>query len=511
MFGLSCALLFKVTFAMPQVSVSGPFPNYLPSMTAGSSQNYTFTVTNFANHSWPFSLSGIANAVQRVAIANDCGSSLGPHSTCQFAISISPTAEMSSINQELLVNYGGRDPFSSIIAIQVSGEQVSLNGVTVGYYTNNSNAQVPLSYYTTDFGQTWTVSIPTPAGGAGASQLASVSCGDNARQYCIAAGYFRPGAFNNPLTYITQNGGQTWTSNLPVLQGAGESALNGISCNGEYGQYCTAVGYYSVVGRVALAYYTNNQGSSWVTSSFPAIGTTSSLNGIDCVGSQGQYCVAVGAYFLTAPNNFAHPLAYYSVDAGQTWTAASSLPMVGTGASSLNSVSCNGDHGQYCTAVGSYLASSPIPAHAEPIVYNSVDGGNHWIAVIPPKQGTSNRGSILNSVSCVGNTGEYCMAVGYYPTGIPSSSLAPISYVSTNGGTSWTPFFPPYVGDVGAANSLRGVICQGPQGMQCMAAGVYTSSSVSKPITYYTNDGGENWTYVIPAPQLGASLLLGVD
>lgn len=494
--GFICAFICKITFAIPQVVVIGPIPGYSSSMEIGSSQNHTFTVTNYANHSWPFSLTGIANPVQRVAIANDCGNSLAPHATCQFEINIAPTTGMDLIKQNLLVNYGGRTPFSSLINIQVSAQQASLNGVTVGYYTNVVN--FPLSYYTTDFGQTWTVSAPNSVGGN--SQLNAVSCGDNARQYCIAGGYYTPNTgFNNPITYITNNGGQTWSSSLPNYLGARESVLTGIVCNGDNAQYCAAVGYYSPsLSRVALTYYTVNGGVSWLSSIPPSAGSTSELRAVSCVGSQGQYCVAVGSF------NSA-PLAYRSNNSGQTWVTASSLPLVGTSSSALRAVSCHGDSGQYCTAAGYYTVSS----HLAPIVYNSTDYGDTWSAVIPVQQGNTNSSSVLNAVTCAGTNSQYCMAVGYY-TPLGSSNLAPISYVSQDSGSTWTAHILPYLGDANSNSALRGVICQGAQAKQCMVAGFYTTSSVLKPITYYTNDGGETWTYVIPSPEAGASQLSGI-
>ena len=82
------------------------------------------------------------------------------------------------------------------------------------------------------------------------------------------------------------------------------------------------------------------------------------------------------------------------------------------------------------------------------------------------------------------------VTVGYYT----SQNLAPLSYVSSNSGLSWTPVVPPPVGEIGF---LYDVNCQG---MQCAAVGAYFNGITFVPLAYVSTDF--SWLTAIP-PVIG--------
>lgn len=121
--GIASLLLSTPTLAMPPVTLSGPNPTLAVSYASNTSSSVTYTITNYVPQSFPITVSGLSNPIQRTSVANDCGSSLpaGP-STCDIGITISPTSAEAgaTINQTLAINYQGRTTLTSPISFSVS-------------------------------------------------------------------------------------------------------------------------------------------------------------------------------------------------------------------------------------------------------------------------------------------------------------------------------------------------------------------------------------------------------
>lgn len=109
-------------FAMPPVILSPPSPAIAPAYTANTSNLITYTITNNVPESFPITVSGISNGIERTTVPGDCGNTLpvGP-STCQIGIniSLSSTQDGSTINQTLAIDYQARAPLTSSISFFV--------------------------------------------------------------------------------------------------------------------------------------------------------------------------------------------------------------------------------------------------------------------------------------------------------------------------------------------------------------------------------------------------------
>lgn len=138
--GLTGFLVSKSLFAIAPVTLSTPSPAIPSNTQVGAKLTFTYKIKNFLPQWLPLSIGGITSPIQRIMVANDCGYGLlagspGNPSTCQIGISISPTT-VQSVNQNLLVDYGGRLPLSSPIVTTVMNSQHYIF-VTVNSYNGN--------------------------------------------------------------------------------------------------------------------------------------------------------------------------------------------------------------------------------------------------------------------------------------------------------------------------------------------------------------------------------------
>jgi hypothetical protein len=146
--------------------------------------------------------------------------------------------------------------------------------LAVGSYVNGSQI-LPLSYSSTNFGQTWD---PVNTGFAigDDSVLLGVSCSGNT---CVAVGRFKPVTLEQPLVLITNNFGQAWNFSFPAVQGNGDNSLSDVSCNNAGN--CIAVGNYVDNGQnLALSYSSIDLGQSWDVTSPSPQGAESFLLGV---------------------------------------------------------------------------------------------------------------------------------------------------------------------------------------------------------------------------------------
>ncbi len=287
---------------------------------------------------------------------------------------------------------------TALLGVACSASEVS-NCSTVGYYTNSSGATVPLSYTSSD-GQNWTLSetFPMPADAMmpenkQRSILYGISCDG---QTCTAVGsYTNTNKSIAPLSYTSTNGGQSWTlsqASLPlpadVPNNNQMSELRSIVCNST--DICSAVGYYynNKTGVSPLSYISSNGGVSWqLSSTLPlpsdVIGQTfrqkTYLNGIYC-SKTGLNCSAVGYY--TNKSGTVSTLSYTSDNAGSSWSVSTSpLPLPADSAtgflsnSGLFSILCDSSK-NICNSVGYYRKAGDVGI--APLSYVSTDGGITW-------------------------------------------------------------------------------------------------------------------------------------
>ena len=222
----------------------------------------------------------------------------------------------------------------------------------------------------------WSV-IPSPnPGGAGSTELASVSC--VTATDCVAVGSWSNGSSNQTLVETWD--GKAWSVTPSPSPGSAGSYLEGVSC--VRSTDCVAVGFWD--GSASSADQTLVEtwdGSVWsVTPSSSRDSVSNVLYGVSCVSSTD--CVAVGevgSIFRTLV---------------ETWdgTAWSVTPTLSPGV--LYGVSCVSTAG--CVAVG-WSKQSPL---------TEIWDGKAWSVTPSPSPGSE----YLHGVSCVTTTS--CVAVG---------------------------------------------------------------------------------------------------
>lgn len=225
-------------------------------------------------------------------------------------------------------------------------------------------------------GSAWT---PT-TGNGGAGILSGVTCVDTST--CYAAG-------KQGITIATTNGGGSWATQAG---GGTTQQMNSISCVDT--ATCVTVGNAGTILRTA------NGGQLWAPQTS---GTTSSLNGVACVGAA---CTAVGAAGAVR----------FSTDGGVTWSSGAS----GT-TNALNGVACSATSS--CVAVG-----------VSGTILTSGNAGQTWTASASGVTGA------LNAITCEGST---CFADG----------AGGVILKSTDRGGAWTQL------TSGTAQALSGIAC----------------------------------------------------
>src|SRR5207237_722500 len=146
-------------------------------------------------------------------------------------------------------------------------------------------------------GSTWTIIASPDPGGAGPSVFQGVAC--PAPTACVAVGYYFDNPTNSDRPLIANWNGSTWIQ----AQVSGESVQYPIAIS------CSSVSACSAIGNSAGAMEAwTLKGSSWTTSSPPAVPSSfsNSLAAIGCASS--TWCVVVGTY-NKSKTSFPLPLA----------------------------------------------------------------------------------------------------------------------------------------------------------------------------------------------------------
>ncbi|HAT9088727.1 TPA: hypothetical protein JBB31_04030 [Legionella pneumophila subsp. pneumophila] len=346
-------------------------------------------------------------------------------------------------------------------------------------------------YSSTDGGIGW---IPHEITGS-TGYVRSMTCKGDKGQFCIivgdAYGKGTNGDTTTFLAYTSKDAGITWTKHILGIHG-GASGLSDVSCNGSNGEYCVAVGGFTPIsnrGRMApIVYTTSDNGASW-TANYPK--TFDSLVGarisaVSCSGNSGQNCTAVGLYYSGYENNINTTtfLSYTSSDGGNNW-----VPHVlekHAGISELKSVKCNDYDGKTCIAVGTLNSG---PTEMKPVIYKTTNGGADWTNSNP------NEGSdgTLNAISC-DKYNQDCKAVGsvLYPSGKNNKVSYPIIYQSIDGGNSWiAKKFGGCTNNI-CAKAFKAISCS-DEGKYCTAIGSAHDKTQIISIVYLSFDGGITW------------------
>jgi photosystem II stability/assembly factor-like uncharacterized protein len=185
------------------------------------------------------------------------------------------------------------------------------------------------------------------------------------------------------------------------------------------------------------------------------------------------------------------PLSYNTTNNGYNWSPPV-LPPLPAGATTgeLLGTSCD-NSGLLCTAVGSGM----IAGINAPVSYLTTDGGSSWInSMASPVPPPNNTGAELFAVACSGS-GLSCTAVGYYFDGVGDTHN--LAFTTHDGGSSWSSFILPGAPANSDGNTLNAIACD-LSGVICIAAGSALSTVTGDTINYSatTRDNGSTWNLV---------------
>ncbi|MCL9684672.1 sialidase family protein [Legionella maioricensis] len=182
------------------------------------------------------------------------------------------------------------------------------------------------------------------------------------------------------------------------------------------------------------------------------------------------------------------PLSYTSSDNGVTWSLSTILPPA-QGGSDNYLQGISCDSADHCAAVGYYNNG----IRYAPLSYTSSDNGTTWSlsTTLPPAQGIAS--NTLSGINC--DSSGHCVTVGYYPSG---GRYVPLSYTSSDHGVTWSlsTTLPPAQGS--STNFLYSVSCEGTG--HCVAVGYYNNGSRNIPLSYTSSDHGVTWNLSTTLP-----------
>lgn len=324
---------------------------------------------------------------------------------------------------------------------------------------------------TTASGATWSLqSTPNPAG-VDDSYLHAVGCEPSSTNLCMAVGMSTTAGVDRVLA--EQWNGSSWSLSSPVVPGSSlDSQLNDVLCLSTTS--CTAVGSYRTAsGTFTLAETWN--GTSWaIQSTANAAGaSTTSLNGISCVGASA--CTAVG-YAVTAGVRTAIAQSWN----GASWTMQRVPIPAGATSSEFDGVSCRGS--AFCMAVGRYVDSGGQTRSLSA----SWDGLAWSLETVPDPAGA--RKSVLLDSTCTGTSPSIiCTAAGGYF----NSSNVQLTLIVRWTGTSWS-IMPSPNPTGSAASVLQSVVCSNTASTACVAVGDWISGGTN--VTLAERWNGTSWS-----------------
>jgi subtilisin family serine protease len=218
--------------------------------------------------------------------------------------------------------------------------------IAVGGYQTAGSGIKPLADHWD--GSSWSETSPPLRGSATSSFLAGAACSTTSA--CTAVGYEVVSGVRRPIA--ERWNGTTWTAQtVPPPAGATSSELYAVDCNSS--TFCMAVGFYTPGAGQDRAFTAMWNGTSWTLKTIvePAGTVTSSLHDVSCVGTT---CKAVGGWQPGISNQY-NLVQHWN---GSAWSLETS-PSNGQ-ASVLQSVWCSTSTS--CTAVGNFrtTVTSPI-------------------------------------------------------------------------------------------------------------------------------------------------------
>jgi hypothetical protein len=263
--------------------------------------------------------------------------------------------------------------------------------------------------------------------------------------------------------YKTSDGGETW-ENLVI---SGADLTTPFACPNAL--TCFAGGFLTGgTGIHAVVLATSDGGASWETKPFAF---APQIDSISCPSA--TTCVAGASGLNYGPKTVPQVDVYWSVDAGGSWRAATSLP-----SGLVVSLDCP----TVTTCIGLTYVQ---PAHTPTIEsLRTTDGGYSWQSATLGVHGVAFRAPSCPDAS-------HCVAiVQTTPTPDPSVPGTLVALASADGGQSWQPHDLP--ANISTDALQAGLSC--PTDLQCWAAILLHQDQGSpQPAIASTTDGGQSW------------------
>ena len=308
----------------------------------------------------------------------------------------------------------------------------------------------------TDGGATWTTAN---TGVAGNGHFVTSSCkGSGSSAVCIAGGA-QGGSFTaGGVVVVSTDGGATWT--IPALPTNAYAQVLGVDCAGAGATaVCAAGGFYEDSGNPFLL-ASNDGGATW----------------------QLQTPVETEACFFAT--------GCQPVTPGSTWPPYYTIETVPiSGQAAITGISCFGSSPN----VSCYASALSYLGLDYPFVLTSTDGhASTWSVAtgVPETQR-----EIFLGIACAPvTTSTTCVAVGQVGTGAnESGTLAPVIWLSTDAGVTWTQKAIPNPPSASAWYNAVSYTGTGSSIVWTVTGTASISASSSPPITATSTDGGNTW------------------
>ena len=213
-----------------------------------------------------------------------------------------------------------------------------------------------------------------------ANSLTDISC-DATAQRCLAVGFVSQNEQIDQVVYSTQDGGDTWSKPVRLYHSvktpmdSWDNRIMKIRCD-DAGMLCHVAGLMRTHTKEYIVTYTTyNGGLTWSKQRFlRKQNSFSHVTGLAC-STWGEQCVILGKDDKASGASFV----YTTTDMGQTWSKSRALPKSNntTEHDEAEDISCS-DSGLTCTIVGTmdgYIDGSYV---VKPISYITTDGGLTW-------------------------------------------------------------------------------------------------------------------------------------
>lgn len=471
--------LFAHVFSMTP-TVPLPTQIYASSIATGR-----YTITNIASQvSFTAIDQSLFPANSGLSILSDtCGGLLAPGQSCNIDVQLAPTMAQRILAAVRVWAKPSADGVQSPLDINVVAIPQSLFVIFGGNVISPSFFQSPLIGISQDSGASWSQQTFAQPEGFTESGISNIDC---VNDFCAASGFGINNSVEVPLVGFSNNHGSSWQLKKLAVSEFGANLFD-VSCTTT--KNCTAVGLVVALNTFQVTPYsaiTADGGVTWTQRSLTVLSpyTSGQFNGVNCIGNS---CVAVGS---VGNNVDSFPLIGVSNDNGVTWTQQVINPVSGGFTDGiLQKVYCNGIN---CLAAGFYYDNSVT----QPVVLQSPDHGNSWVAHILPLP-TSYVFGRLDNVTCFGN---HCVAVGQFTFSPGYTTHAGVA-TSGDGGTTWA--IQALDLPSGAVSSaLSHIKCTGST---CIAGGsINTNNSGDKAaLVAVSHDYGVTWTQQVLAVPSG--------